>query len=518
MVDGRRWVGGRVFTGSEYVESLLIEDGRVLVAGTEEEVRRSSPTGVETERLAGRLLIPGLVDAHLHLSELVRQREGVSLEGSRSIDELGERIRSWTLRNPRGPVFGRGWSQDELADARWPDLRDLDRFAPDRPAVLYRICGHVAWVNRPALSRMDIERETRNPPGGEIGRDSRGEANGLLFESAVALAEPIIQSALVMDASRIEPTVMAAAQMGLTTVASMRADLSEIDSLNTLARAGRLPIQTRLYVGVRHLDAVERAGAIDASDPSGAVRVIGVKAFADGSFGGRTALLESPYLDAPETSGMAVTNPAELEEVVARARSLQLAPAIHAIGDRAIDRALDALATDRSSVVPARIEHASLTPPATMDHLDRIRPALVVQPGFLASDWWLEDRLGPERARWAYAFRTLLDKGHLLAGSSDAPFDSFDPWIGIRCAVTRSDSAGRSANPLRAEGLEPEMAVALYTVNGGRALGDPSIGALRPGGRADLLVLNGPSLTAILEGAGAPVAETWSGGVRVAGP
>ena len=516
MVDARRWIGGRIFTGSGYAEALLIEDGHVVVAGTEEEVRRASPTGVETNQLAGRLVIPGLVDSHLHLSELVRQREGVALEGARSIAEAGERIADWSVRNPHGPIFGRGWNQDELIDGRWPDRRDLDRSAPDRPIVLYRICGHVAWANSSALALMGIGRETPDPPGGAIGRDSRGEPNGLLYESALSLAEPIVQSALVVDASRLEPTVRSAVQMGLTSVASMRADLPEIEGLRTLARAGRLPLQVRLYVGIRCLDAVERAGAIDVSRPSGPVRVIGVKAFADGSFGGRTALLDSPYLDAPETSGIAVASPAQLAEVVTRARSRGLAPGIHAIGNRAIDRALDALETDRSPSPPARIEHASLTPPATMDRIDRIRPALIVQPGFLASDYWLEDRLGPERVRWAYAFRTLLEKGHLLAGSSDAPFDSFDPWVGIRCAVRRTDDAGRSANPIRFEGLDPEMAVALYTVNGGRALGDESIGSLRAGARADLVVLNGGRLEQILDRSVTPVAETWSGGARVA--
>lgn len=516
MAEAHRWVGGRIFTGSAYAQALLIEDGRVVEVGTEEEVRRSSPTGVETHRLAGRLVIPGLVDSHLHLSELVRQREGVGLDGACSIAEVGERILDWSVRHPHGPIFGRGWNQDEFADGRWPDRSVLDRFAPDRPAVLYRVCGHVAWTNSPALDLMGIERATPDPPGGAIGRDSNGEPNGLLYENAASLAEPIVRSALVVDASKFEPTVRSAVRMGLTTVASMRADLSEVEGLCTLARAGRLPLQVRLYVGIGHLDAIEQAGALGRCVPSGAVQVIGVKAFADGSFGGRTALLQSPYLDAPETSGIGVASPEQLVEAVVRARSHGLAPAIHAIGDLAIDRALHALEADRSPSPPARIEHASLTLPSTIDRIDRIRPALIVQPGFLASDYWLGARLGPERARWAYAFRTLLQKGHLLAGSSDAPFGSFDPWWGIRCAVRRTDDAGRSANPTRSEGLDPEMAIALYTVNGGRALGDESIGSLRVGARADLVVLRGPTFEEVLQRSESPVAETWCGGTRVA--
>ncbi len=516
MGDARRWIGGSIFTGTRYVEALLVEGERVLVAGTEEEVRRASPTGVETVRLDGRIVIPGLVDSHLHLSELVRQRAGVALAGARSIEEAGARIRGWSERHPRGPIFGGGWNQDEFVDRRWPDRADLDGIAPDRPVVLYRACGHVAWVNSVALALAGIGRGTPDPAGGAIGRDARGEPNGLLYENALQLVEPIGRGALRVDASGLEPTLRWAAGRGVTSVGSMRADRWEIEALRALAGSGTLPVQVRSYVGIEYLEEVERSGALQHSGASEPVRVIGVKAFADGSFGGRTALLHAPYSDAPDTSGLAVTTPAQFSEVVARARALGLAPAIHAIGDRGIDRALDALETDRVPSPPSRIEHASLTPPTTIDRIDRVRPALVVQPGFVASDWWLEGRVGPGRVRWAYAFRTLIEKGHLLAGSSDAPFDAFDPWIGIRCAVRRTDAAGRSANPLFSEALSPEMAISLYTVNGGRALGERSIGELRAGARADLLVLNGPTLAAVVEAVREPVAETWSGGVRVA--
>lgn len=517
MVEAHRWVGGRVFTGTRYVEALLIEDGRVLVAGTGPEVARASPTGVETTRLEGRLVIPGLIDSHLHLSELVRQREGVVLEGTRSIAETIERVRVWSEHRPRGTIFGRGWDQDRFTDGRWPERRDLDRIAPDRPAILNRICGHVAWVNGAALERAGIDRATPDPPGGKIGRDATGEPDGLLYENALQLVEEVYRDALTVDSAALIPTLGEAVRSGLTTVASMRADRGELLALQELAQAKTLPVQVRLYLGSRHLSEIERDPEALRAAPSAAVRVIGIKAFADGSFGGRTALLEAPYEDAPTSSGIAVGSPEHLADVVRRSRALGLAPAIHAIGDRALARVLDAFETERTNPAsPSRIEHASLTPPSSRVPLDRLRPALVVQPGFIASDWWLNERLGPSRARWAYAFRTLIERGHLLAGSSDAPFDSFDPWIGIRCAVRRSGADGRSANPTASEALGPEGAVVLYTVNGGRALGEPWLGELRAGARADFLVLRTPTLEAAIDASSPPVAETWSGGNRVA--
>jgi len=166
----------------------------------------------------------------------------------------------------------------------------------------------------------------------------------------------------------------------------------------------------------------------------------------------------------------------------------------------------------------ARIEHVGLVPPAVLSELGATRPALTVQPGFVWSDHWLTDRLGAERARWAYPFRTLADHGLLLAGSSDAPYDPPDPWRGVRAAIGRRDELGRSANPDPKEALALEEAVRLYTANAGTVLGDRSIGTLEAGARADLVVMAARDLgQAIREGA-AGVRETWVDGVRVFPP
>ena len=181
----------------------------------------------------------------------------------------------------------------------------------------------------------------------------------------------------------------------------------------------------------------------------------------------------------------------------------------------AVARALSLLPDSRDPDRPAvRIEHASLVPPGLLPDLDRLRPRLVVQPGFVWSDGWLRERIGPERARWAYPFRTLLLRGIPLAGSSDAPYDPIDPWRGIRAAVGRVGPDGRSANPDVEEALSPEEAVGLYTVGAAAAVGEPGRGHLEVGAVADLAVLSTPDLASAVRYPGVPVLETWVGGQR----
>jgi len=244
--------------------------------------------------------------------------------------------------------------------------------------------------------------------------------------------------------------------------------------------------------------------------------VVGTKGFADGAFGPRTAWLSEPYADRPGECGIAVESDEAISEALAFAENLGLAPAMHAIGDRAIVRALRLIAPYVAREgAPVRLEHVALTPPGVLSALDEVRPALVVQPGFVWSDGWLPQRLGPERVRWAYAFRTLADRGHLLVGSSDAPYDPADPWRGVRAATARRDEVGRSANPYPGEALALEEAVALYTRHGGRALGEPDLGSLEVGGAADLIVLTVPGLSDALRAGASAVRETWVAGVRV---
>jgi len=311
-------------------------------------------------------------------------------------------------------------------------------------------------------------------------------------------------------------TIQRAASLGITTLGAMSAVPEEAATLRQLADDGLLPGRVRVYLHASRWEEYFRS-FVRPDEGSGRFAVIGVKDYIDGAFGTRTAWLSEPYSDDPSTPGMRVAMDEQLRELLGQLSERGLAPALHAIGDRAIDYALGLLATfPRSSGPPPRIEHAALTPPSLFASLRSVRPVLVVQPGFLWSDHWLRARLGSNRVRWAYAFRSLLGQGLLLAGSSDAPYDPVDPWRGIRAAVERIDTGGHSANPAPEEALGPEQALRLYTANGGVALGEPALGVLEPGSPADLLRVRAASLETAVGIGSAAVRETWVEGVCVA--
>jgi len=511
--EPRRWSGGRIFTGRRYAEALLIDDGAVVAVGTEAEVRRSTPTGAEVVPLGGRVILPGLIDTHLHLASLARLRGSLDLAGVRDLEDLARRVREWAAAHPTGAVIGRGLDVERSLRGRWPSRADLDRAVSDRPVILRHVSGHAAVGNGAALAAASVDSRTSAEDHGRVGRDPSGQPNGILFEEAMNAWTPLFSAST--DEGEIVRTLDALASLGLTTVASMAVSTPELTAVRSLAAEGRLPLRIRAYVPLLRVHEFSPAEFAPVGPP-GLFAVLGSKGFADGAFGTRTAWLSEPYADAPERSGFPVESDETLAAALESSAALGLAPALHAIGDRAVVRAARLLEpyVGRTGA-PARIEHVGLTPPAVLSLLDRVRPALAVQPGFLWSDFWLSARLGAERTRWAYVFRTLLDRGHLVAGSSDAPVDPPDPWRGLRAAVERSDELGRSANPDPREALTVEEAVQLYTRNAGVVLGEPALGSLEPGGRADLVILTSNSLGDAFRSGARAVQETWVGGARV---
>jgi hypothetical protein len=513
MSESRLWTGGRVFTGRRYVEALLVDQGSVVAVGSDAEVRRSAPTGTEVVPLEGRVVIPGLIDAHLHLPSLARLGRSLDLTGVRDLDDLVRRVREWADVHPTGAVVGRGLDVERSLRGRWPTRADLDRAVGDRPVVLRHVSGHAAVGNGAALSAASADSRPPAEDHGRVGRDAEGRPNGILYEEAMDWWAPLFSAST--SPSEIARTLGLLASLGLTTATSMAVSGGELADLRSLAADGRLPIRVRLYVQLLRVGELSKADLAPIGAP-GQFVVVGAKGFTDGAFGTRTAWLSEPYADAPGGSGLAVESDETLSAALEASETLGLAPALHAIGDRAVARAAGLLApyVDRPGA-PARIEHVGLTPPAVLSVLDRVRPALVVQPGFVWSDFWLPARLGADRRRWAYVFRTLIDRGLLVAGSSDAPVESPDPWRGLRSAVERRDEMGRSANPDPHETLTYEEAVQLYTVNAGHVLGDSALGSLEVGAKADLVLLDAKSIGEAIRSGARAVRETWVHGVRV---
>ena len=504
------WTGGRVFTGARYVEALLVEDGHVAAAGADYEVRRLAPTGAEHRPLAGRAVVPGLVDAHVHLTEIARLASGPDVSGGGSLEEILGRLAAWAEAHPTGAIVGRGWDPERCAHHRWPDAADLDRVVPHRPVVLYHASGHAAVANTAALEDAGVDPAAPAPDAPDVGRRSDGRPSGLLFEDAMRPLARVAAAGSPIGPDRLARTVDELPAFGITAAGAMSSPPEEVEAFGELAAAGRLSITVRAYVRLsdRSLGARRRADG-----PAARFGVVGTKAFLDGAFGTRTAWLSEPYADAPEHDGIAVGEEGPLGEALADAVDLGLAPALHAIGDRAVERALRILAPlqDRAPA-PVRIEHASLTPDRLLAAIDQGQPTLVVQPGFVWSDGWLADRLGAGRARQAYRFRTLSARGARLAASSDAPFDPVDPWRGIRAATRRRGPDGRSANPDPGETIPVEEAIRLYSSAAADALGLDGRGRLEAGAPGDLVVLRSPRIAAALDAPGAPVDETWIAG------
>jgi hypothetical protein len=492
-------VGGRVFTGRRYAEALLVEGPRVVAVGTEAQTRREAPTGADRIDLGSNLVVPGLADAHLHLGELTREREALDLGPMRSISALQEHLRQRAEERPRGPLVGRGLDLETLAERRWPTVAELDAAVADRPVVLQHASGHAAVANTAALERAY---------GPAYGDRAEGPRNGVAVEEELDALGPVVREGLPLTPEAVERTMRELAALGLTAVGTMNTGEEELAILRQLDGDGRLPFRVRAYPPLGRAPEVallrERQGS--------QLRVVGVKAFLDGAFGPRTASIRGPYADDPSTEGIDRGDDASLSGALDEACRLGLGPALHAIGDRAVQRAARLLSGRQAERSPPRIEHASLTPPPVLEALRRAGTHLVVQPGFVASDVWLSARLGPERARWAYAFRTLSNLGMPLAGSSDAPYDGADPWRGMRAAVRRQDDLGRSANPWPDQALTEVEALTLYGQGAHGALGDPGRGQLEPGATADFVVLSVRRLGDAVRLGGSAVRETWARG------
>ena len=495
-------LNGTVYTvDSEFAvaEAVAVRGNRIAAVGSTEEMRALVGPATLLIDLDGRTVIPGLVDAHVHLFGYAASLDRLDLVGTGSADEIAEMVAARAREvGPGAWILGRGWDQNDWPEQRFPTHEILDSAAPDNPVLLGRIDGHANWANAAAMEIGGVTRETDDPDGGEIIRDAEGNPTGVFIDAAEGLVgrhvPPMPRERLKVLLARAVRNCLA---VGLVGVHDMGGGPANIALARELIDEGNFPF--RLYFNLS-----STLGNLDellAEGPScyggGRLSVRSVKAYIDGALGSRGAALLEPYSDRPESTGLLMTTPEELQELTERCLRAGFQVSTHAIGDRGNRIVLDAYEAALAAVprpdARLRIEHAQIIAPDDIPRFAQIGVLPSMQPTHCTSDFpWALDRLGPQRARGAYAWRSLLDTGVVIPCGSDFPVELIDPMLGFYAAVTRRHADGSPADGYfpeqrmrREEALRGFTAWAAYA-----AFAEGESGSLEPGKLADLVVLD----------------------------
>lgn len=439
--------GGTIYTGfgGAPVEALRIRDGLFAVVGSLADARADARNAREID-LGGAAAFPGFTDAHVHLAGVGMATLLLDLVGVASIAEMQQRLRDYAASHTEGAIYGRGWIETHWPERRFPNRADLDAIVGDRPVLLERVDGHAAVANTAALQLANITNNTANPAGGSIERDGSGAATGMLIDNAVGLVQgrfPPPTSAMVREA--LLQGARLYASRGWTGVANMSTSLAEAELFQEFAANGELPLSADIYLTPEDGETVLQRGPYG----EGAVKVRGIKMYMDGALGSRGAALLAPYSDAPRSTGLLVTPIEQIRATLQRAREKNVQITTHAIGDRGNRLVLDAYRNafaDNPEALRAarwRIEHAQVLAPEDIPRFGSQGVIASMQPSHAISDlYFAPARLGPQRLAGAYAWRSLLDSGAVIAAGTDAPVEKGDPLIEFYAATYRHDLTG----------------------------------------------------------------------------
>jgi predicted amidohydrolase YtcJ len=484
----------RCWTGSDsqpWAEAALVQDGRFAFVGAEQDA--NLPAAVDTIDCRRRLVVPGFTDGHVHLLNTGMALRSVDLKDAASSDEAVSRVAGALPSIPeKSWLRGAGWDQHAWAGARFPTRQQLDAVSPTTPVVLIHTSGHCVWVNSVALHVAGVTRATETPAGGEIGRDHAGEPSGILFDNAMQLVYAAMP-ALSRDerVAAIRHAIEHAHSLGVTGGNAMDVGGSELSALETLRDVRELRFRTRVFMSAATLD--RWLGEKRTGEGDDLLRIGGVKFFADGALGSLTAWMHEPYEGSTDV-GFPLVQPDELERQVRSCLTNGLAPALHAIGDRANHEVLNILerTRDLAPELPRRIEHAQLLTNEDIARFAQLGVTASVQPIHATQDIRKVDSCWGSRGAGAYAFSSLLNSGANLAFGSDSPVETIDPLAGLHAAVTRRNARGEPAGGWYPnERLSVESALRAYGSGCARATNEESsLGRIAPGYHADFVVFS----------------------------
>ena len=432
-------------------DAIAIEQDRIAWVGSNEEARRFFGQGIRSIDLHGATVLPGVIDAHTHLFELGKSLLRLNLKDVGSEQEAVERVRQRAASTPPNEwILGWGWDEGKWA-AAYPDNRALSDASPNNPVLLTGLHSYASWVNKKALQLAGISKETKDPENGKILRDAKtGEPTGILLNRAQELVERHVPPmSLGQMKKAIELAARECVRNGLTSVHEAKVSPEMVQAFRELSHEGRLPL--RIYV---MLDAADPALVKEwlargpEIDPHHKLTIRAFKLFADGALGSRGAALLEPYSDTPATRGVITTPQAEIHSLAHSSLQKGFQVCTHAIGDAANRMTLDAYEQALREVPLARhsrlrIEHAQVLAPEDIPRFAKLGVIPSMQPTHCTSDMgWAEKRLGPQRIKGAYAWRSLLQTGVHLPLSSDFPGETLNPFYVIYAAVTRQDPQG----------------------------------------------------------------------------
>ncbi len=510
-------------------EALAVADGKIVGVGTSEALLAAYPDAERVDA-KGHAVIPGLIDAHVHLMSLGISMLQADLVGATSKSETLERLQAFEATLPdEAWLTGRGWDQNDWAEKAFPDRYDLDALFPDRPVWLRRIDGHAAWANSAAIKVVGEEfvRALPDPEGGKIMRDVRGEPTGIFVDAAMDLIDDKVPAPTDEQyAQALQLAIEACSKHGLTGVHEAGVGLKQVNLYRQAIDADQFNLRLYGMIGGagRTLDHFcENGHLLDYGDK---LTVRSVKLYMDGALGSRGAALLADYSDEPGNQGLLMRSPEDIQAVVTRAMQCKLQVNTHAIGDRGNRVVLDAYETAIAETGfqdgRHRVEHAQIVALEDIPRFAEMDVVASVQPTHATSDmYWAEDRVGPKRIQGAYAWRKLLNAGARLALGSDFPVERVNPMLGFYAAITRQD-----AEAWPEEGWYPEerltRAEALrgFTLDAAwAAFQEDQLGSLERGKWADFVILSHNIMTVppaeVLQ---TSVVATYLGGRRIYGP
>lgn len=496
---------GRIYTqdpSQPTATAVAIRNHEVLAVGDDDAMKALLAAEGEWVDLNGRCLTPGLVDAHVHFQGFALSLQRVDLTAAATLKEALQRVAAGAERlSGDSWLQGRGWAQDDWPGRAFPTAAHLDRVAAHVPVCLYHKSGHAVWVNSRALHLAGIDKHTPDPPGGQIQRDDAGHPTGVLFEDACDLVvDRIPEPTMAQLVAAMKRAQTVCWQAGLTGVHDFD-DRSCFEALQLMHQNGKLGLRVVKSIPLARLEHAVGVG-LHTGFGDDWLRIGSVKIFADGALGPRTAAMIAPYENEPDNRGIVVTDKEEMVAAAGQASAHGLSLAIHAIGDRANHDVLDVYEAVRreeaersaGQATPGlrhRIEHVQLLHPDDLSRLAQLDIIASMQPTHATSDMEMADRYWGQRARYSYAWRTVLQTGAMVVFGSDAPIESIEPLRGIHAAVTRRRADGTPG----AEGWFPQQKLTVaetihaFTMAAAVTSGQAArLGSITPGKLADLTI------------------------------